>query len=283
VVAVVTQPDRPAHRGQRMTAPPVKERAIAAGVPVLQPARLRDPEWPGRLRELGAEVAVVVAFGQILSAAVLAAPARGSINVHGSLLPRYRGAAPIAWAIMRGERETGITTFQMDEGMDTGPMLLSRAVPIEPDETAGDLAARLAPLGAEVLMETLARLDTLRPVPQRHEASTLAPRLQKSDGIVDWRRPARELVNQIRGCNPWPGASTREPRGTLTLWRATRVPWSGSEAPGTMVETTGGIAIATGEDAILPGEVQPESRRALTWGEYLRGARLGAGVRLETE
>src|SRR5262245_15574888 len=145
VIAVVTQPDRPAHRGQRMTPPAVKERALAAGLPILQPARLRDPEWPRRLRELGADVGVVVAFGQILSVEVLAAPLRGSINVHASLLPRYRGAAPIAWAIMRGERESGITTFQMDAGMDTGAMLLSRSLSIEPEETAGELTARLAP------------------------------------------------------------------------------------------------------------------------------------------
>jgi methionyl-tRNA formyltransferase len=281
VVAAITQPDRPAHRGQRLIAAPVKERALAAGVPVLQPARLRDAEWPERLRALGAEVAVVVAFGQILSGPVLAAPARGSINVHASLLPRYRGAAPIARAIMGGETETGITTFQMDEGMDTGPVLLSRAISIGGDETAGELAGRLAPLGAEVLLETLAQLGTLCPIPQRHEEATFAPRLKKSDGIIDWHRPARDLVNQIRGCNPWPGATTRAPRGLLTLWRSTSVPWAGSDTPGTLVEHPRGIAIATTDAAILPVEVQPESRRAVAWADYLRGARLSAGDRVE--
>jgi methionyl-tRNA formyltransferase len=167
VVAVVTQPDRPAHRGQRLTAPPVKLRAQTAGLTVLQPPRLRDPGWPERLAGFGADVGVVVAFGQILSRAVLDAPARGSINVHASLLPRYRGAAPIAWAIMRGERETGITTFQMDEGMDTGAKLHTAPTPNGPEETAGELAGRLGTLGAEVLLDTLARLDTLRPTPQR--------------------------------------------------------------------------------------------------------------------
>jgi len=281
VVAVVTQPDRPAHRGQRMTPPPVKERALAAGLPILQPARLRDPEWPPRLRNLGADVGVVVAFGQILSVDVLQAPARGSINVHASLLPRYRGAAPIAWAIMRGETESGITTFQMDAGMDTGDVLLSRALSIDPDETAGELAARLAPLGAEVLIETLARLDTLQPIAQRHDEATLSPRLKKSDGIIDWRRRARELVDQIRGCNPWPGVTAHTPRGLLTLWRATSMPWQSSEPPGTLVATPQGVAVATGEGALLPRDVQPESRRALPWTEYLRGARLGPGVRFE--
>jgi len=169
VVAVVTQPDRPAHRGQRLTAPPVKERALEAGLPVLQPPRLRDPGWSERLRELGADVAVVVAFGQILPRAVLDAAKRGSINVHASLLPRYRGAAPIAWAIMRGETETGITTIQMDEGMDTGPMLLRVPTAIGAGETTGELSERLASLGADVLIDTLTRLDTLTPIPQRHE------------------------------------------------------------------------------------------------------------------
>ena len=159
-----------------MTPPPIKIAALAAGLPVLQPARLRDPEWPERLRELDADVAVVVAFGQILPQAVLDAPARGSINIHGSVLPKYRGAAPIQWAIIRGETTTGITTFQMDAGMDTGPVLLTAQTPIGAEETAGELSARLSVLGAEVIVDTLARLDTLTPVPQCHQAATLAPR-----------------------------------------------------------------------------------------------------------
>src|SRR3989338_395163 len=172
VVAVVTQPDRPAGRGQRVTASPGKRHAEAAGLPVLQPARLRDSEWPDRLRVFGAEVAVVVAFGQILPRAVLDVPPRGSINLHSPLLPRFRGAAPIAWALIGGETETGITTFRMDEGMDTGPILLQEATPIEPKETAGELAARLSRLGATLLLKTLESLATLTPTPQRHE---LAP------------------------------------------------------------------------------------------------------------
>ncbi len=266
---MVTQPDRPAHRGQRLTPPPVKVRALAAGLPVLQPARLRDPGWPERLRALGADVAVVVAFGQILPGPVLTAPARGSINVHASLLPKYRGAAPIAWAVIRGEKESGITTFLMDEGMDTGPLLLSASTPIGPEETAGELSRRLAPLGARVLLDTLARLDTLTPVPQRHEEATLAPRLRKTDGHLDWTRPARELVNLVRGCNPWPGAVTMTPAGRLTIWRARAV-----------VPVGGGLAVAAGEGAVVPVEVQPENRRTMTWVEYLRGARLPPGARL---
>jgi methionyl-tRNA formyltransferase len=261
-----------------VTPPPIKIAALAAGLPVLQPARLRDPEWPERLRELDADVAVVVAFGQILPQAVLDAPARGSINIHGSVLPKYRGAAPIQWAIIRGETTTGITTFQMDAGMDTGPVLLTAQTPIGAEETAGELSARLSVLGAEVIVDTLARLDTLTPVPQCHQAATLAPRLKKADGALEWRRAARELVNLVRGCNPWPGATTATPGGALTVWRARGV--AGSATPGTLVPHERTLAVATGEGALLPLEVQPESRRAIGWDEFLRGARLTAGQRL---
>ncbi|HEV8643591.1 MAG TPA: methionyl-tRNA formyltransferase [Methylomirabilota bacterium] len=280
VVAVVTQPDRPAHRGQRLTPPPVKVRATAAGLPVLQPARLREPEWPARLREFAPEVAVVVAFGQILPKAVLEVPARGSINVHASLLPRYRGAAPVARAIMRGETVTGITTFQMDEGMDTGPILLqSEPVPIGPEETAGELAARLSALGADILIETLARLDSITPVPQPREGGPPAPRLKRSDGYLDWDRPARELVNVIRGCNPWPGALTTSGAGRLTVWRATVVGSGHLNPPGMLSPHEDRLVIATADGAVLPIEVQPENKRRMSWPEYLRGARLAAGAR----
>jgi methionyl-tRNA formyltransferase len=226
-------------------------------------------------------VAVVVAFGQILPKAALEAPRRGSINVHGSLLPRYRGAAPIQWAIMRGESVTGITTFQMDEGMDTGPTLLSASMAIGPEETAGDLAARLATLGADVLIETLARLDALTPTPQRHEDATLAPRLKRTDGYLDWNRSARELVNVVLGCNPWPGALARGPAGTLSIWRATALGAGRTHAPGTLERPPAQseeLGIATSDGWLRPVEVQPENRRAMSWSEYLRGARLAPGV-----
>jgi len=281
VVAVVTQPDKPAGRGQRVAAPPVKERALAAGVPVLQPPRLRDAGWPERLRELGAEIAVVVAFGQILPKAVLDAPARGSINVHASLLPRYRGAAPIAWAIIRGETETGITTFQMDPGMDTGAMLLRESTRILPGETAGELAARLAPLGAAVILRTLAELDALTPTPQDNRQVTLAPRLKKEDGWLRLGEPAKALVDRIRGCNPWPGAALAAATHRLLIWRAVVVPHATTAALGTLVKTgPGAMAVATGEGLLLPLEVQPENRKAMPWEDFLRGARLGPGDRL---
>ena len=210
---MITQPDRPAHRGQRVTPPPVKQAALAAGLPVLQPPRLRDPGWPERLAAYSVDLAVVVAFGQILPKAVLDTPARGSINIHASLLPRYRGAAPIQWAIIRGETQTGITTFKMDEGMDTGKVLLVRSTPIGPDETAAELSERLSRLGAEVIVDTLDRLDTITPTTQDHAAATSAPRLKKADGVIDWRRRAGDIVNLVRGSIR--GRARRRSRGAV--------------------------------------------------------------------
>jgi len=247
---------------------------------VLQPSRVRDAEWPERLRVFGADVAVVVAFGQILPQAVLDAPARGSINIHASLLPKYRGAAPIQWAIIRGERVTGITTFQMDAGMDTGDVLLSSSTPIGDDETAGELFARLAVLGADVIVDTLDRLADLTPVPQRHEDATLAPRLKKSDGVLDWARPARDLVNLVRGSNPWPGATTATRGGPLIVWRATAIAGAHEAPPGILVNHGRTLAVATAFGLLLPTEVQPENRRPMPWDDYLRGARLVAGTRV---
>jgi methionyl-tRNA formyltransferase len=203
---------------------------------VLQPPRLRDPGWPERLAEVGADIAVVVAFGQILPKAVLDVPRRGSINVHASVLPRYRGAAPIAWAIIRGETESGITTFQMDPGMDTGGVLLSESTAIGVDETAGELSVRLSAIGAGVLIRTLEQLDSLAPRPQDHSQATLAPRLKKEDGWLHLPEPARDLVNRVRGCNPWPGAAVMTPAGRLLIWRATAVPHPTDAALGDLVE-----------------------------------------------
>jgi methionyl-tRNA formyltransferase len=279
-VAVVTQPDRPAGRGRALTPSPVKQRALRAAVAVLQPDRLRDPGWPERLAEYRADVAVVAAFGQILPKPVLDVPARGSINVHASVLPRYRGAAPIAWAIMRGETETGITTFQMDPGMDTGDLLLTETTPIGPDETAGELSDRLAEIGARLLLRTLEGLDTLPRIAQDHAKATLAPRLRKEDGWLRPAEPARDLVNRVRGCNPWPGAALVTPAGRLLVWRAI------TAARGTLVPVPltlspqGVLAIATGGGLLLPIEVQPENRKTMAWADFLRGARLVSGARL---
>ena len=281
VVAVVTQPDRPAGRGQRVAVSAVKRRAMAAGVPVVQPVRLRDPGWPEELARFDAEVAVVVAFGQILPKAVLDVPRRGSINVHASLLPRYRGAAPIAWGIIRGETETGITTFQMDPGMDTGDMLLQERLAIAPDETAGELSTRLSHVGAAVLDRTLERLDSIVPTPQDASLATLAPRLRKEDGWLRLGEAARALALRVRGLNPWPGAAVAAPAGRLVLWRATVVDEPATGDPGTLQACGAGApAVATGNGLLLPVEVQPDNRASMSWADYLRGARLGPGSRL---
>jgi methionyl-tRNA formyltransferase len=280
-MAVITQPDKPAGRGRAMTSPPVKQRALAASVPVLQPPRLRDAGWPERLAEYRADVAVVAAFGQILPKAVLDVPVHGSINVHGSVLPRYRGAAPIAWAIMRGETETGITTFQMDPGMDTGDTLLIETTPIGPEETAGELSTRMAEIGARLLLRTLEDIATLPRIPQDHTKATLAPRLRKEDGWLRPAEPARDLVNRVRGCNPWPGAALVTPAGRLLIWRAAAIPAPGLAAPaGTLVASEGSLAIATGDGLLVPLDVQPENRKAMPWADFLRGARLSAGARV---
>jgi methionyl-tRNA formyltransferase len=211
---------------------------------------------------------------------VLDVPIHGSINVHGSLLPRYRGAAPIAWAIMRGETETGITTFQMDPGMDTGDMLLRETTPIGPDETAGELSARLAEIGARLLLQTLDGLGSLPRIAQDPAQATLAPRLKKEDGWLRPTEPARDLVNRVRGCNPWPGAALMTPAGRLLVWRAGALPGPAAAAPGTLVASAGSLAIVTGAGLLLPREVQPENRKAMAWDDFLRGARLQAGARV---
>ena len=290
---MITQPDKPAGRGRAVTPSPVKQRALEASVPVLQPPRLRDAGWPERLAEYRADVAVVAAFGQILPKAVLDVPVRGSINVHGSVLPRYRGAAPIAWAIMRGETETGITTFQMDPGMDTGDMLLTEATPIGPEETAGELSARLAAIGARLLERTLDGIGTLPRIPQDHAKATLAPRLKKEDGWLRTAEPARDLVNRVRGCNPWPGAALITPAGRLLVWRAIALDAPGlTSPPGALIPSPlplspqergqgeGPLAIATGDGLLLPLDVQPENRKAMAWADFLRGARLAPGARV---
>jgi methionyl-tRNA formyltransferase len=308
-VAVITQPDRPAGRGRPLTASPVKRRALEASVPVLQPPRLRDPGWPERLAEYRADVAVVAAFGQILPKAVLDVPTRGSINVHASVLPRYRGAAPIAWAIIRGETETGITTFQMDPGMDTGDMLLRETTAIGPEETAGELSERLAGIGARLLLRTLKEIDSLPRIPQDGAQATMAPRLKKEDGWLRPAEPARDLTNRIRGCNPWPGAALVTPVGRLLIWRARALPGPTTAPPGTLLpvsppgrgqgeglqgeglqgeglppaegpEGRGSLGIATGSGILLPLEVQPENRKAMPWADFLRGARLEPGARV---
>jgi methionyl-tRNA formyltransferase len=205
VLGVFTQPDRPKGRGRKDAMPPVKEAALRLGLPVYQPERVRRPEVIEQLRAMTPEAMVVVGYGQIVPRAILDIPSRGIINVHASLLPKYRGAAPIQWAIASGETHTGVTTMRIDEGLDTGDMLLKWETEIGPEENAVELGARLAEAGADLLVRTLAELGNIRPEPQDDAQATLAPILKKEDGKIDWQRPAPEILNRIRGFEPWPG------------------------------------------------------------------------------
>lgn len=282
VVAVLTQPDRPAGRGRHPQPSAVKRAALHAGLPVHQPERVRDPIVLDLLRSLQLDLLVVVAFGQILPQALLDLPRHGCINVHASLLPRFRGAAPIPRAILHGETETGITTIQMDVGIDTGPILLQRACHILPDDTAGSLAARLAPLGAEVLVETLRALKagTLRPQPQEETKAISAPLLKKEEGLLRWVEPAVALRNRVRAFDPWPGSYTAWRREPLKIWRAAVVPGAVG-TPGEVLRAgKEGILVATGEGGLLMTEIQLPGGQRMSADAFLRGHALRPGERL---
>ncbi len=283
IAALVTQPDREKGRGKQLAPPPLKPVARARGVNVLQPRRVREPAAQEELRALRPELQVVVAYGQILPKSLIEIPPLGTVNVHASMLPRLRGAAPIQWAIARGDAETGVTTMLIDEGLDTGPMLLSRRTSIGPEETSGQLEPRLARLGAELLIETVSGLasGTLHPVPQDHTQATLAPLLKKEDGRIDWTRPAQELVNQVRGFNPWPGAFTLVNGKVVKVLKA-RPDVSGPGDHGTVIDIDRqGIVVAGGGGTRLKLiEVQPESRRPMSAPAFAAGAHLAPGTRL---
>ncbi len=289
VVCVITQPDRPKGRGLELAPPPVKVRALALGVPVLQPVKVRTPEFAAQLRAFDAELAIVVAYGRILTRAVLDAPRRGCLNVHASLLPRWRGAAPIQWAVASGDAETGVCLMQMDEGLDTGPVLARRASPIGANETAGELAERLSQLGAQLLTEELPRYlgGALVAVPQEHAQMTLAPILEKTHGAIDWQKSAWQVHDLVRGMTPWPGAYTRLTAGTTLKVHATHVLADAGVAAdadvraeaGTVLhaDRARGLVIACGEGALALDAVQPEGKRRMTAADYLAGRALGVG------
>ncbi len=280
LVGVFTQPDRPSGRGRRLTAPPVKQLARQHGLPVFQPERLRRPEAVDQLRALAPDLVVVVAYGQILPKSVLEIPRHGCINVHASLLPKYRGAAPINKAIIDGETETGVTTMYMDEGLDTGDMLVKMRLAIGPDETAGRLHDRLAVLGREAMAETLKRLcaGTLERVPQNDAESSYAPMLKKEDGAIDWRQPAARVHNLVRGLDPWPSAYTWLD-GSLLKLAATSVEAASGE-PGTLLAAgDDGLLIACGEGALRVRQLQLAGKRRLPAADFLRGCPLAPGTR----
>lgn len=284
VVALVTQPDRESGRGRELAPPPTKLVALARGLTVQQPRRIRLPEAVDALAALAPDILVVVAYGQILPPAVLGLAPRGAVNVHASLLPLYRGAAPIQWAVARGESETGVTTMQLDEGLDTGPILLARGTPIGPEETAGELQERLAALGATLLLETLAGLaaDRLQPRPQDHARATLAPILRKEDGRVNWSLAAREVGWRVRGFHPWPGmTATWQGRGLKLLRVAEAQPGPGEPGQVLAVEAQSVLVGCGGGSRLRLVEVQPESRRAMPAGAWAAGARVRPGDRFD--
>lgn len=284
IVAVVSQPDRPKGRGQQLAAPPVKVLAERHGIPVLQPLKVRAPEFIDTLRELAPDLIVVIAFGQILPKALLDIPRHGCINVHASLLPRYRGAAPINWCIINGEQETGITTMQMDVGLDTGDMLLKRAIPIDPEENSSSLHDRLALLGAEALAETLDLLVAGRLAPEKQDdaLSCYAPMLKKETGLIDWTREPLAVKNLVRGVTPWPGAYTLLDGKTVKVFKATV--GSGAGSPGTVLRADRqGLEVACGSGSLLLDELQLEGRKRLPAAEFLAGCRIVPGTVLGTK
>ncbi len=279
IVAVVTQPDRPKGRGQQMQPPPVKELALKHGIPVLQPLKVRVAEAVEEIRNVAPDLIVVVAFGQILPKALLDIPPHGCINVHASLLPRYRGAAPLNWCIINGETETGVTTMLMDVGLDTGDMLLKKSIPIDPDEDAQSLHDRLATIGAEVLAETLDILADGKLVPERQDESLTcyAPMLKKELGCIDWSKRPKEIKDLIRGTTPWPGAYTFLDNRMLKLFRP-RIAY-GSGPTGTVLAVgKNGIEIACNGGSLLIEELQLEGKKRLPAAEFLGGCRLLPGT-----
>ncbi len=280
VCAVYAQPDRPSGRGNKITFSPVKECALRHDIPVFQPAKVRTPEALVEFRSHNADVAVVVAYGRILPETFLAAFPKGAINVHFSLLPKYRGAAPVNWAIVNGETVTGVTTMQMDAGLDTGDILLQRETAIGSDENAVSLMERLSVIGAELLSETLDMLDALSPVQQDHEAATLAPIMRREDGIIDWQMSARDIANRVRGFQPFPASFTHHDKSKLTVWQATPADERVDVAAGEILTANGDMfEVACGGGSVLRiGEVQPEGKRRMTVRDFLNGAKPQVGT-----
>lgn len=280
IVAVWTQPDKPSGRGNRVAPSPVKELALAHGLTVHQPARIRTAESQALFASHNADLVVVVGYGRILPAEFLGAPKRGCINVHFSLLPLYRGAAPVNWAIINGEEKTGVTTMFIEEELDSGPILLQRETQIGEMETAPELMGRLAEMGAELLGETLAQLDEITPRPQHDRDATFAPMLRKENGLIDWSKNAFAVEHAIRGLQPWPNAYTHHQTHLLIVWRAKADRAESSNAvPGEVVASQGDDLIVKcgGETMLRLIEVQPEAKRRMSVRDFMNGTHLKVG------
>jgi methionyl-tRNA formyltransferase len=273
VLTVVTQPDRPRGRGQHASAPPVKEAALRLGLPVYQPERVRRAEALEYLRALSVDAMVVVGYGQIIPQSVIDLAPLGILNVHASLLPKYRGAGPIQWAILNGETRTGVTTMRIDAGLDTGDMLLKEETEISPEEDAISLGQRLSLMGADLLVETLTGLAAGNIVPEKQDPSqaSYAPLLKKEDGLIDWSQSAARIHNRVRGLQPWPGAYTNWRGQTLHIWRTKKVAGAGS--PGRFVNLKP-LVVACGEGALELVEVQLEGRKRISAADFANGQRV---------
>ena len=286
VAAVVSQPDRPSGRARKIVPTPVKEWALAAGLPLLQPEQPGDPAFLQMLRTSRPACAIIVAYGRILPPALLQIFPRGAFNLHASLLPKYRGAAPIQWSLIRGETETGVTLFQLDAELDHGPVLLQRRCPVEPEDTGVTLGRKLSQLGAEVILEGLSLLEKEEPrlAPQDHAAATQAPRLTKQDGVLDWSREAAALHNLVRGVQPWPGAVTWLGGKRLRILATRTEPdrQEPSAKPGTVVVAgpADGLRIQTGKGQLQILQLQPEGGTPLDAAAFLRGHPVPPGTRL---
>jgi methionyl-tRNA formyltransferase len=281
VVSVVTQPDRPKGRGKKTASSPVKVAALEAGIAVYQPEKIRSESSLDYFKRLAPDVVVIIAYGQIIPASLIAIPRLGWINLHGSLLPKYRGAAPINWAIVNGEKVTGLTTMQIDAGLDTGPMLLNYQTGIGADETAPELYDQLAAAGGPLVVETLKTLDRgeITGTPQDNSQATLAPPLKKEDGRIDWNLPAPKIYNRIRGLQPWPGAFTTFRGATCRLWGKPLKPVAAGGMPGIILPTQeDGLLVICGGATVLHVEyVQLEGRNRVTDREFINGSRIGPG------
>ncbi len=280
IVLAVTQPDKPKGRGKAMQFPPVKETALAHGIEVYQPRRVREPECIDYLRTFQADIIVVVAFGQILPKEILTMPPYGCVNVHASLLPKYRGAAPIQWAVINGDRVSGVTTMRMDEGLDTGDMILREEVVLNSKETGGSLFDKLSAVGADLCVRTLSAIadGSAVYVPQDHAAATKVGLIRKQFGRIDWNRPARQLECLIRGLNPWPSAYTQWNDKTLKIWDADVLPENTELSPGRVVRVTkNAVHVQTGEGILVLNEVQLEGKKRMTCDAFLRGNAMREG------
>ncbi len=282
IVGVVTQPDRPAGRGQKTAPSPVRSVAETRGIPVVAPEKIRDPQFVDTLRSWRPEIIVVVAYGRILPKTILELAPHGCLNVHYSILPKYRGAAPAAWTIINGETIAGVTTMRLVQKMDAGPVYLQESITVAPDETSGSLQTKLTPIGSRILLETLRQLKegALQPREQDESAVTFAPMLKKEDGRIDWNQSALAIERRVRGLDPWPGAYTHNGNKLLKVHRAKVLPTDGKGNPGEVIRAdAGGFWVATGAGIIGLEEVQLENKRRLPGAEFIKGARITTGAR----